>query len=192
MSFNLNLGHFTSAVGSIPQWTSGTTYALNQVVIKDDLIYRCSIAHTASASFATDQSSKWAQIGGSPGVVATPEFGYASKVGTASQVSGGTANFSSIQAAINAAASGDRILLLPSTYSENVTVNKSLSLEGVGIATALSGNLSVSGSYCQIMGIKVTGNFGTVAGANYNYIRCWVSGTVTDLGGSNSIDIIQA
>jgi parallel beta-helix repeat protein len=46
-----------------------------------------------------------------------------------------SANFTSIQAAINNAADGDKILIYNGTYRENVIVNKMLNLTGIGMPT---------------------------------------------------------
>jgi hypothetical protein len=48
--------------GGISLWLTGTTYAVDTVVIESDKIYRCLIAHT-SGTFATDLSaSKWIEV----------------------------------------------------------------------------------------------------------------------------------
>jgi len=48
--------------GGISLWLTGTTYAVDTVVIESDKIYRCLIAHT-SGTFATDLAAlKWVEV----------------------------------------------------------------------------------------------------------------------------------
>lgn len=53
----------TSSV--VKTWTTGNSYAVKDVVVNSGSYYRCLIAHTAAASFATD-SAKWASLGFTP------------------------------------------------------------------------------------------------------------------------------
>ena len=47
----------------------------------------------------------------------------------------GDADYTSIQAAVDAASAGDVISVCDGAYTENVTVNKSITIEGVGMPT---------------------------------------------------------
>lgn len=77
----------------------------------------------------------------------------------------GTADYSSIQAAINAANSGDTILVKPGTYNENVDVYKQLTITSTGGASittvnAVSGNdqvFDVTADWVNISGINACG-----------------------------------
>ena len=47
-------------------WASSTSYVVNQLVINNNLLYRCLIAHTSTASFSTDLGAgNWVQISAS-------------------------------------------------------------------------------------------------------------------------------
>ena len=77
------------------------------------------------------------------------------------------ADFRTIQEAINAASSGDTILVRSGTYHENIVVNKSLSLVGEGAdRTTISGKTTgkiviVSASRVTITGFTIQGSGGT-------------------------------
>jgi len=79
----------------------------------------------------------------------------------------GGADFTSIQAAIDAAISGNTIYVYAGTYSENVVVNKQLTLEGEGAevvtvtnCTSDSPVFNVTVDYVNISGFTVTGATG--------------------------------
>jgi hypothetical protein len=61
MAFNRTLGHFTSSQELATQWASGQSYILDQLVLDNDKLYRCILAHTSGASFAGD-SAYWSGI----------------------------------------------------------------------------------------------------------------------------------
>ena len=114
--------------------------------------------------------------------------------------SGGTL----IQAAIDNAAPGDTIYVYNGSYTENVNVNKAVTLQGEGAdvvtftnITANSHVISVSADYVNISGFKVTGatgsgNAGIYLGSgtdhvnisnnnasNNNYGICWFLQAIT-------------
>jgi len=78
----------------------------------------------------------------------------------------GPGNYTTIQAAINAAKSGDTIRVYAGTYNENVIVNKTVTLIGNGTAiTTINGGASddvvfISADWVNITGFKIT-NSGT-------------------------------
>lgn len=63
MAFNTTLKHFTSSQELASIWATGENYLLNQLVLENDVIYRCAIAHTSGATFATDLGAgKWVAV----------------------------------------------------------------------------------------------------------------------------------
>jgi len=117
-------------------------------------------------------------------------------VGSVGQVTSGVADFSSLQGAVNAASAGQKILVLNGTYTENVTMDKKLAIEGQGHSTVIDGNLTINSNsdFSLIRSLKISGNLTISSGANGIFIKeCWVasSSTVSDSGSGNSLTIIQ-
>lgn len=68
MAYNRTLQHFTNTDTPIPLWASSQAYNVNDLVIYNDAIYRCLIAHTSTASFAADLANGyWVAISGGGG-----------------------------------------------------------------------------------------------------------------------------
>lgn len=66
MAYSRTLNHFTSMQELATLWASSTSYVVNQLVINDDKLYRCLIAHTSTASFATDLGAgNWVEVSAS-------------------------------------------------------------------------------------------------------------------------------
>ena len=63
-------------------------------------------------------------------------------VGNAADVTAGKANYTSIQAAIDASANGDIINLLGRTFAESIIINKQLKFLGRGYDSIISGTVS--------------------------------------------------
>ncbi|MGA7077028.1 MAG: hypothetical protein WBZ42_10900, partial [Halobacteriota archaeon] len=84
---------------------------------------------------------------------------------SANELTVGTGQYTTIQAAVNAAQRGDTVFIPPGTYSENVLVNKSLTIKSTaGAATtivkaAVPSNdvFLLSGSGIRIEGLTLTG-----------------------------------
>ncbi len=84
---------------------------------------------------------------------------------SANELTVGTGQYTTIQAAVNAAQPGDTVLIPPGTYRENVEVNKSLTVRSTaGTATTivtaavLSNNVFLlSGSGIRVDGLTLTG-----------------------------------
>jgi hypothetical protein len=79
MAFNTTLKHFTSSQELAPLWATAQNYLLNQLVLEDDIIYRCAIAHTSSV-FTTDLGAgRWVAVSaagaqGSKNYIANGDF----------------------------------------------------------------------------------------------------------------------
>jgi len=75
-----------------------------------------------------------------------------------------TANYTSIQPAINNATDGDIILVYTGTYSENVVVNKTLNLTGIGMPVVDGMNkgntVTITSNNCIIENFKVVNSAG--------------------------------
>ncbi len=99
-----------------------------------------------------------------------------------------TGDHTSIQAAIDAASSGDTIELGAGVFAECLVINKSINLIGAGPSlTVLQGNLScnvieVTANDCTISGFSITdGGYGTgiiLQGDNNTVTNCWVVGSM--------------
>ena len=131
-----------------------------------------------------------------PSLVRKIDKTYFAIVGSAAEVVAGDAQYSTLQSAVNAASSGQKIVVLSGTHTENVTVDKRLTIEGQGHATYLDGTLTfASGSdYSLLRGLKIGGNLTLNAGADGIFItETWLgsSATLTNSGAGNSLNIIQ-
>lgn len=67
---------------------------------------------------------------------------YQRVVGSASQVTAGLANYSTIASAITAANAGDAMIILAGTYTESPTITKKLSIFGTGENTNINGTIT--------------------------------------------------
>src|SRR4051812_39699950 len=92
-------------------------------------------------------------------------------------------NHSSIQAAVDAASSGDIITIASGTYIENVTISQNLTLQGSGSSTIIDGNqtgsvLSIVGANVSIAGVMVRN--GTALGSGGGIFNNGGTVTLTD------------
>lgn len=118
---------------------------------------------------------------------------YQAIVGSALQASQGVATHSSIQQAVDDVPAGGVIRWLAGTYTENLSIDKSLKIEGSGYGVELAGNLTypAAGDFSELKSVRINGNITFQAGSQGNRLECWqiVSGTFTDLGVDNASDI---
>jgi hypothetical protein len=118
---------------------------------------------------------------------------YEAIVGSSAQVTAGTATHASLQTAIDAASAGSRILVLPGTYTENITLSANdIVIEGKGRSAVIDGNFTLSGSGNDVSGLKIGGNM-DLTGSNYNFVKAWLASTSVFTAGGlyNSVDLIQ-
>lgn len=111
----------------------------------------------------------------------------------------GGGNYRTIQAAINAAATGDTVKVLPGTYYEQVTINKNIVVMGSGYEnTIITGNFSpsVSISNGKIQWFRITSltGIGIVASggiiANNVIMSCATAGIYSNSGSSTVANCI--
>lgn len=121
---------------------------------------------------------------------------YDAVVGTSTQVTNGAATHSSVQSAIDSVpTTGARILILAGTYTEAVTISNSYSglvVQGKGVTTSISGNVTIQGYGCDFDNIHVSNGLWTVSG-NANFIKGWADSTTTftNSGTGNDCRVIQ-
>lgn len=121
---------------------------------------------------------------------------YDAIVGSVLQLSTGQATHTSIAAAIlDFVGLPVRILILPGTYTENVTLtavtNNNVVIQGKGYGTVINGNFTLGSSYCSIESMRIQGNLSISGSANF--VQSWVDNTTvfSDIGIGNDYRIIQ-
>jgi pectin methylesterase-like acyl-CoA thioesterase len=79
-------------------------------------------------------------------------------VGMPAHVTAGKAQYTSINTAIAAASTGEAIKVLPGTYTENVSVDKQLHIEGSGRGTLVAGTWTWTDAsdYSDLENLKAT------------------------------------
>jgi hypothetical protein len=128
------------------------------------------------------KSATWEQILPAVGIDNKFERIQGLIVGTASDVTNGIADFSSIQSAITASAAGGKITILGESFTENITVTKKLHIVGNGHSTVINGtvNLDAAASDSSIKFLKFNDNVTADASCNKLIITdCFLASTKT-------------
>lgn len=89
-----------------------------------------------------------------------PDLRYAAVVGTLANIIAGNATYALVSEFETDASGGESILLLPGTYTENLTLSKELHILGRGRGAILDGTIvfATGSTYSSMHFIKVTGN----------------------------------
>lgn len=135
-----------------------------------------------------------ARLYATSGGVEAWELAYDAIIGSAAQVTAGTATHSTWASAIAAVSAQGTIKVNKGAWTENVSINKELNIIGSGYRTQLTGTLSfVAASYCVVKGINFSGNLSFDSSSNGNTItECFTgaSATQTDNGAGNYLELI--
>ena len=99
-------------------------------------------------------------------VAVNPAYATLNNGQVSSGVVGGVNAFATLQAAVNAAASGATINVAAGTYAESVTITKPLTLQGAGVtsildASGLTTGLHITSGGVSVSGFKIKGNSST-------------------------------
>ena len=117
-------------------------------------------------------------------------------LGTTAQYNAGQCGYTTWAVAIAAAPNDGRILVLPGTYTETVSITKPLYICGSGHGTVINGTttLTSGATYSRIQNLKFGDNVTINASSNGSFIRdCWIASgkTITDSGSANSKLVIE-
>jgi len=121
---------------------------------------------------------------------------YDAVVGSATQLSNGWATHTSVQTAINDVASGGSILVLQGTYTENLSINKTVSIFGKGNGSFISGTVTFGSSALNalVKYMRASGNISAVSGSRGVIMtECWkaTAATVSDAGTDNNFMLVD-
>lgn len=150
---------------------------------------------TDLVSLYVDTGSSWAAIGGAS-TVARVDALYDWVIGSAGQVISGAATHSTWAGAIAAASAGDSIKVLKGAWTENVSVNKALTIEGSGPGSVLTGSVTFTSAADEslLTKIRLTDNITLDSGADMIRVSdVWLASgkTFIDNGTGNYVDGFQ-
>jgi len=147
-------------------------------------------------SFAQVKQASNADIAAERTALSILVASYDAIVGSTAQVLAGIATNATVQGAIDAVPNEGRILVLAGTYTENLTINKTVTIEGKGHGSKLNGTTTFqSGAdYCLVQGMRFSDTVTFNLGADANFFgNSWLAPTktVVDGGVANSVTYIQ-
>lgn len=81
------------------------------------------------------------------------------------------AQYSTIQAAINAVGPGSRVLILKGTYTENISITQNIYLVGQGQQTLINGTLTLAANYCTLSYMRFSSTMTFSPGSTGNFVH---------------------
>lgn len=125
------------------------------------------IWNTSTSEAQVSDGSSWIPLGAAS-VQNRVAALYDAVLGSAGQVTSGAATHSTWATAIAALSAGDTLKVLEGSWTENVTVDKSLHIEGNGFGSVLTGSITFNSSSDQssLSQVKVSDNITLSAGAD--------------------------
>lgn len=181
--------------GGTGQTTAGAAFgSLSPLTTKGDVLTYSTLndrlpvgtdGQVLTADSAQTLGIKWATSAG--GSSARVNALYDEVVGSAGQVTSGAASQTSINTAIGAVSANGTILILRGTYTENVSVNKTVLIQGQGFGSVIDGTLTFTSASDEslVQAVKVNDNITFDSGASENQlVTFWqaTNKTITDNG----------
>lgn len=121
----------------IPEWDAATSYYTGSMVNAAGIIYISLVDN--NLNHAVTDASKWTTQTAATSV-------YDAVIGSSAQVTAGRATHSTWASAISAVGAGGSILVLPGSWTENVSLGKQLKIEGSGYGSYLNGTMTFASS----------------------------------------------
>ena len=113
-------------------------------------------------------------------------------VGNSAQVLSGAATHTSIAAAIAACPIFGSMLILSGTYTENITVNKAMTIQGQGVGSIIVGAVLITGAVgVDMEKVRINGNVQLAVSTQACYVRGWrlAGSTLTNSGTDNLVTL---
>lgn len=117
-------------------------------------------------------------------------------VGSTGDVASGDAHYDNLADAMAAAVSGSKIVILKETFTENLIVDKQVTIVGMGYVSYINGDVTfdAAGDHSIIKNVRISGNILFDAGSVGCIVsECWqpTASTVTDNGDGNYYAIAE-
>lgn len=167
----------------IAEWDATTTYYIGSLAtaVGTGVIY-VSLTNTNLNNAVTD-TAHWKPL-------LVPVFDVV--LGSAAQVTQGRATHSTWAAAIAAASAGGSIVVLPGSWTENVSLSKQLKIVGAGYGSYLDGTFLITGTtkHCTLADFRMSGVLTVDVGCQANNVNGLFSTQATPYA-DNSGDAIS-